>query len=53
MTAIQLALKLCVLATNIALAAPDAQQRACAAQPQQMQTAYLRQAQFVLTQAGR
>jgi hypothetical protein len=48
MTAVQLALKLCILATNIALAAPSAQQGACAAQPAQMQAAYLRQAHFIL-----
>jgi hypothetical protein len=48
MTATVLALKLCILANNLALAAPDAQQRACAAQPLQMQAAYLRQAQFIL-----
>jgi hypothetical protein len=48
MTAVQLALQLCVLANNLALAAPDAQRRACASQPAQIQAAYLRQAQFVL-----
>ena len=48
MTVTQLALKLCILAMNMALAAPDEGRRACAAQPAQVQAAYVRQAAFIL-----
>jgi hypothetical protein len=49
MTVIQLALMLCILDNNIALATPTAQQAACAAQPEQFKAAYLRQAKFILS----
>jgi len=43
-----LAMSLCVLATNIALATPAQQVAACNAQPPQIQAIYLQQARFVL-----
>jgi hypothetical protein len=49
MTVTQLALMLCVLANNIGLATPTAQQAVCAAQPEQFRAAYLRQAKFILS----
>jgi hypothetical protein len=50
MTIMQLALMLCILDNNLALAKPADQQLACAAQPAQMQAAYMRQAKFILRQ---
>jgi hypothetical protein len=50
MTVVQLALMLCILENNIALAKPADQQSVCAAQPAQVQAAYMRQAKFILGQ---
>ena len=48
MTVEAIALSLCILATNIALATPAQQVAACKSQPAQIQAIYLQQARFVL-----
>lgn len=50
MTIADLVLLICVYTSGIALATPMQQAKKCAAQPAQIQAAYLREAKFILGQ---